>query len=199
MSKVRELPKDPRAICLDVARLIEREPIEPHIDPWPQVEGEPVEYQPAHLVERIADELIRRLDRFEELREATFVFLYRNVKKWESKGRTVFADIKATSGLIRYLAGSADFILRVNWKAWLLMNPWQRVRLVYHELRHGTIDYESGKYGTVGHDVEVFFDELEIFGTETFREWKALAESVSKGREVNVQYHLPLEVAAAQS
>lgn len=51
---------------------------------------------------------------------------------------------------------------------------------------------------TVGHDAEVFFEELEIFGTETFRHWKALEASVSRGKQVHVQYHLPLE-AAAQS
>lgn len=153
-------------------------------DPWPREEGEPVEYVRTHLAEKIGNELIRKIARLGHLRIFVIHYLFRNKESWESAGRSVLGQMKRPSGLLKEYA-STDFIVLLNWQAWQNMTPMQRVALVYHELRHGNVE---GKLE--GHDFEGFFDELALFGTDTYRDWNLLAKAVDKGEEVRHQFSL---------
>jgi hypothetical protein len=95
--------------------------------------------------------------------------------------------MKRPAGLLKEYA-SADYIVLLNWLLWRALNPMQRVALVYHELRHGDVE---GKVRA--HDFEGFFDELKLFGTDTYRDWQELAEAADQGERVQHQFSLELE------
>ena len=182
--------EDPRGVCLELADRIEAGDLEesPETDPWPMGrDDKPVEHLRARMAQEIGEELVRRLARFAHLRAYDLDYVYRNKDRWESKGRTVFGKLQKSTGLLRHYART-DFVVLVNWHAWEMMTPWQKVALVYHELRHADLE---GK--TQGHDFEGFFDELELFGTGTYEDWNHLASAASAGAAVDVQYHLSFE------
>lgn len=159
---------------------------DPNTKPWPVEDGEPVEYVRSTVASDIAAGLMEGIARLGALRQFSIHYLFRNKETWESQGRDVLGQMKRPSGLLKEYA-SADYIVLLNWQAWQNMTPMQRVALVYHELRHGTPD---GKVR--GHDFEGFFDELALFGTDTYRDWNLLAKAVDKGEEVRHQYSLDL-------
>lgn len=72
-------------------------------------------------------------------------------------------QMKKLTGLLREYA-PFDWIAFFSWTTWCEMSSWQKVALVYHELRHGLS----------AHDFEGYFDELEIFGAETYKIWGRL-------------------------
>lgn len=175
--------EDPRRVVEDLCE-IAQEP-DPGTDPWPYEGEDPVEFLPADNAQAIGEALIRRLRRFDHLHAYRIHYLFRN-KKWESKGKTVHGKMQRPTGLLKNYA-EADFIVLLNWESWQACNPMQRVALVYHELRHGDAE---GK--TQGHDFEGFFDELELFGTGTYRDWNRLASAADNGTGVRHQYTLSL-------
>jgi len=177
--------RDPLEVCKELCDVATRR--DPIADPWPQTaDGEPEEYVKALVVQEIGEALMADIIRLSHLRRFTVHYLYRNKETWESKGRTVYGRMQRPSGLLRSYS-EADFIVLINWPIWQAMTPMQRVALVYHELRHGDLE---GKVR--GHDFEGFFDELSLFGTDTYRDWNMLAKAVSKGAEVQHQYSLDL-------
>lgn len=178
---------DPLTICERLCVVAER--MDPNTKPWPKDdEGELVEYVHAKVAEEVAGGLIRDIARLGHLRRFRIHYLYRNKETWESKGRTVFGQMKRPAGLLKSYA-EADFIVLLNWQVWQGMTPMQRVALVYHELRHG-----DGEGKVRGHDFEGFFDELALFGTDTYRDWNMLAKAVTKGGDVKHQYSLNLSL-----
>lgn len=184
--------EDPREICRDAARAIaDGEWEEQGVDPWPVgPDGEAEEWIEAHLAQKIGERLIGRIVRFEFLTGYSVAYRYRHKESWESKGRIVYGRLQKTSGLLRHFS-DVEFVVQINWLVWSAMTPWQKVALIYHELRHAA--EEDGKPATNGHHFEGFFDELEVFGTETYREWQALEAAAGRGRDV--QYHLEFEAA----
>lgn len=181
--------EDPREVCLRIAAEITDGELEegPEVDPWPQDrDGNHVEYVPARLAAAIGLRLIRGINRLGHVLLYDVDYVYRRKDRWESKGRTVFGQLQRPTGLLHHYS-QRNYVVLLNWQAWTAFSPWQQVALVYHELRHSEID---GK--TRGHDFEGFFDEIELFGTGTYREWHRLAEAAGSGARVEVQYHLPL-------
>lgn len=180
--------EDPREVVHELCEYATRE--DPPTDPWPvDGEGEPQEFVRSEVAEAIGEELIARLVRLAGLRDFTVHYLFRNKETWEKQGKTVFGEMKKTSGLFKEYA-KADFVVLLNRNVWQRLNPMQRVALVYHELRHG--GSEDGKPKARPHDFEGFFDELEIFGTATYEDWNKLAQSTSEGRKVTHQFSLGL-------
>lgn len=179
--------EDPLKVCEALCEIAEK--VDPNTEPWPRDgEGEEVEYVSSGVGQEIGDGLIAGIARLAHLRAHEIHYVYRNKETWESKGRTVYGQMKRVTGLLRHYA-EADFIVLLNWPIWRAMTPMQRVALVYHELRHGDSD---GKVR--GHDFEGFFDELSLFGTQTYRDWHALAQAVGRGEDVRHQYSLDLSV-----
>lgn len=179
---------DPRAICADLAARIEAGEIgdDDLIEAWPGGE----EFAVAAAARMIGDAVIRHIHRLYPCRGYRIGYLFRDKKSWESKGRTVFGKCTKPSGPLQFFS-RFDYLVIINWRIWQGLNPWQRVALVYHELRHIDVD-EQGKPTTQGHEWEGFFDELELFGAATYREWQALAHSVDNAARVSTQYDLPL-------
>lgn len=175
---------DPLKVATELCEVAER--VDENTDPWPQEDGEPVEYVRSTVAEEIGRGLMQGIARLGHLRIFVIHYLFRNKETWESAGKAVLGQMKRPSGLLKEYA-SADFIVLLNWQAWRNMTPMQRVALVYHELRHGEGD---GKL--CGHDFEGFFDELALFGTDTYRDWNLLAKAVDKGGDIRHQYSLDL-------
>lgn len=151
---------------------------------WPLDEED--EYAEAALVGRIGSFLLRGCSKL-KLSPKHVVWLWRNREKWTSKGRTVRGAALTLNTRARFLTDGKKAVIEVNFQHWKTLNPQQRVLVVYHELR--CLDAE-GK--TVAPDFEGFNDELEIFGTRTFREMVALETAVQRGAERELQYSLSL-------
>lgn len=161
---------------------------DPATDPWPERGGEPEEFVLSELGRRIGDGMIEGVYRLAPLAQFRIDYLFRRKDNWKDKGRNVLGQMKRPSGLLK-MYSRADYVLLLDYRAWLAMTPMQRVALVYHELRHGDAE---GKIR--GHDFEGFFDELKLFGTDTYRDWQALADAVDNGERVQHQYSLGLEL-----
>lgn len=175
-----------RAILSEMANLAKGDD-DPGTDPWPvDGEGEAAEYVHAERAEEIGAGLVREMNRIGHLARYRIHYLFRRKESWTSKGKIVHGEMKRPTGLLKNYA-EADFIMLLNWNSWLSFNAMQRVALIYHELRHGDPD---GKLNP--HDFEGFFDELQLFGTGTYRDWNSLARAAEKGAEVRHQYTLSL-------
>ncbi len=179
--------EDPLKVCERLCEVAER--VDPNTEPWPtDGDGDPIEYVKASVAAEIGQALTEDIVRLSHLRIFDIHYLFRHKETWESKGRTVYGQMKRPAGLLKSYAG-CDFIVLLNWPVWQAMTPMQRVALVYHELRHGDVE---GKVR--GHDFEGFFDELALFGTDTYRDWNHLAKAVGQGADVRHQYSLDLSV-----
>ncbi len=161
---------------------------DPGTEPWPHEDGEPVEFVRSEVAEKIGLALIEGIFRLAPMAQFRIHYLFRNMDNWKKAGRTVLGEMKRPAGLLKEYA-AADYIVVLNWPVWVVMNPMQRVALVYHELRHGDVE---GKVRA--HDFEGFFDELKLFGTDTYRDWQSLAEAAGRGESVHHQFSLELEL-----
>lgn len=186
MGKVHLLSTTPHQVCLQIAEAIDGRPPEDIVFSWP--EGN--EYMPAGLATEIAQELIGRVDRFADLADHEVIVLYRNKSTWKQDGET-----QVPTGLLQYFS-AASFVIVINWHAWMAANPWQRVAEVYHRVRECEVQVTDSGLKTVKADPDVFFDELAVFGVDTFVAWRRLAQGAGRAEDVRVQYHPPLEEAA---
>lgn len=130
-------------------------------------------------IERIALALIEHRERFAFLvgnQAPTLLFRWKR-SGGEAGGRITLGTCKKTSGLLAYETG-ADFVI------WLAadhcrdygLTNWQVEALVFHELCHITRDLKTGKWGTIGHDAELFVAELHEYGAWT-SELRAVARA----------------------
>jgi hypothetical protein len=57
-----------------------------------------------------------------------------------------------------------DYVMRLDKKAWDLMEKPDRVRLIRHELRHSNVDIDSetNPYKLRGHTIEDFYSEIRL-------------------------------------
>lgn len=177
-----DLDVDPTAVCLEIARRLEDEGDEDlEVDGWSG--GDPFMY--AGTPEWIGQELIRRLPIFEPLRDKEIDYLYRE-NDWSVRGALAMGQMKNVTGLLRRYSGK-DFVAMFSFATWKNLSSWQKVALVYHELRHASGD---GKLNA--HQFEGFFDELEVFGVQTFRDWERLREVMAKAGRKAEQLELGL-------
>ncbi|MBF0564732.1 MAG: hypothetical protein HQK89_05770 [Nitrospirae bacterium] len=125
--------------------------------------------------EDVSDETLKfvegvRSEYFPELSGLKVNVLY-DTKKRLSNGRLVLGNIKKTDDLIRHhtrsefgLEDGYDFILFLDKLIFNHIDDNDKVRLIRHQFRHILYDPENPKdpYKVVGHDVEDFFEELEL-------------------------------------
>jgi hypothetical protein len=164
------------------------------IDPPSESEfdGAEVDYLPAPEIEAIADRLRAEKPHFEEIRGFSVAFWWKR-KGGQSGGKCVLGKCARTPALARALKPS-------TWTIWLAadhcrefgLTDRQFEALVFHELRHCTLaetevkDKITGEVETeyrpavVGHDLEMFFDELTEYGlwTSELRRAKTAFEQV---------------------
>ncbi len=178
--------EDPHVLLADLCVVAQEE--DPGAEPWPKGDDdEPAEFVKSEVAQKIGVALIEGIYRLAPLARFRIHYIFRNVDNWKKAGATVLGEMKRPAGLLKEYA-SADYIVVLNWLVWCAMTPMQRVALVYHELRHGDVE---GKVRA--HDFEGFFDELKLFGTDTYRDWQRLADAADTGARVHHQFSLDLE------
>ncbi len=75
-------------------------------DPWPvDGDGEPQEFVPSAVAQKLGDALVNGIDRFYHLRLYRIHYVLRN-RKWESNGKVVLGQMKRPSGLLKNYASS---------------------------------------------------------------------------------------------
>jgi hypothetical protein len=184
-----DLDVDPTAICIEIAQRLEEEGDEDlAIDGWSG--DDPFEY--AFTPQRIGEELIRRLPIFADLRGKEIDYLYRE-KDWKVRGAVAMGQMKNVTGLLRRYSGK-DFVAMFSFATWKQLSSWQKVALVYHELRHASADGALRP-----HQFEGFFDELEVFGVRTFKDWERLRTAVANGGQKSAQLELGLAGVAPEA
>lgn len=107
---------------------------------------------------------------FSDVQDARFKLVYRNKKKGNKKFIT-FAEICATSEMIRYLTSKEiedgyDYIVIIDKNIYEAIDEKDKIRILRHELRHCdvSVNEKTGTitYGTRKHTVEDFYEDMEI-------------------------------------
>lgn len=89
------------------------------------------------------------------LNGARIGYLFR--KKLSGRDRITLAKASIVSAKLEFFS-DLDFIVELNWDAWMHLEPHQRVALVDHELCHFGVDRtgETTKHVLISHDLEEF-------------------------------------------
>jgi len=142
---------------------------------WPEDE----KILPAEQPAEIGRVLVHALHH--HLADARVVYLFIEDKR--DKDRVKLGHAAKASAKLRFLA-SADYIIELNWKAWLNLSPEQRIAIVDHELCHCGGKDAKGNWTERGHDVEEFGsivgrwglwkDDLKQFGHVVARQLRML-------------------------
>lgn len=112
---------------------------------------ETVAFAPAYQPEAIGKVLIGELH--SHLANAKIRWIFR-----QNMGRgevTKLATMRKMGAKMRFLS-EIDFVCDVNWSAYRLLSPEQKIALVDHELMHAGRDMERQAFVMVPHDVEEF-------------------------------------------
>lgn len=112
----------------------------------------------------LADDLIGRWPELGHLTDYEIRVLWK-AEGGGSKGRVLFGKCTKPSGLSRYFA-------LCDWVIWLAADNCRGARfddgqveaLLYHELKHCVLVGKDSKPGVVGHEFEVFGDEIRRYG-----------------------------------
>lgn len=112
----------------------------------------------------LAEDLVGRWPELGHLRDYDIRVLWK-AEGGGSKGRVLYGKCTKPSGMTRYFA-------LCDWVIWLAADNCREARfddrqveaLVYHELKHCVLVGKESKPGVVGHDYEVFGDELRRYG-----------------------------------
>jgi len=75
----------------------------------------------------------------------------------------ILGQIKAENELQKILHGY-DAIVLIGYDTWVNLDDDGKFRLVMHELEHLVRDINTGRIGTISHDVEEFSSVIRIFG-----------------------------------
>ena len=106
-------------------------------------------------------------DRFAGLKAAKIkVLLDAKPKIDKLRGAMIFASIKLTNEVERYLSKSMDlngldYLIFINALCWEMASEKDKKRVLSHELRHTFID-EEGNYKLIRHDIEDFYVEIKL-------------------------------------
>lgn len=109
----------------------------------------------ADQADRIGSALILA-DVHKHLNNTRIGYLFR--KKMTGRGdRIRLAHASLVGGKLQYFS-ELDFLVEINWEAWMHIEPHQRVALMDHELCHFGVDRtgEDVKHLILHHDVEEF-------------------------------------------
>lgn len=123
-------------------------------------------YEAPQEVYELVESIIH--ERFGSLRAANFKLLMDSKPRIEKlNDRIVFASIKTTNEVERFLSqtghaiSGVDYFIFISDLVWELADDANKKRIVSHELRHCFID-DKGNYRTIKHDIEDFYDEIEL-------------------------------------
>lgn len=126
--------------------------------------GHEWDFMAAPDLEAIAEALIEQFDiPLSEARDWKITYLWRKAGTMVN-GKARLAATSRASGAAGYFAGT-DFLViaSADYLRGYRMQLGQMKALVFHELKHITTSETYGP-ALVGHDAEVFYDELEFFG-----------------------------------
>jgi len=107
---------------------------------------------------------------FPELQGCRIKIIF-DLKKRMSGGRLILGSISKPNEMMRFFTipetGSQegyDYIIRLDKRAWNLMEEADHPRLIRHELRHTNVDLDSDSnpYKTRGHTIEDFYSEIRL-------------------------------------
>jgi predicted metallopeptidase len=111
-----------------------------------------------------------RKEYFGELASANIKVLY-DTKKRTSGGKIVLGRMQKTNDLLRHLTvddandtEGYDYIMYLCKAAFDNVDDEDKVRLIRHELQHCDVDMDanSNPYKLRGHELEDFYDEIEL-------------------------------------
>jgi len=107
-------------------------------------------------------------ERFPNLRTANVkIFMDTKLQKDRLTGKIKFSYIKLTNEVEKLLTidghhlYGVDYFMFINDLVWELAGDKDKKRLISHELRHCFVD-DKGNYRLVKHDIEDFYDEIEL-------------------------------------
>lgn len=95
--------------------------------------------------------------------------------------KVVLGECKRVTGRESFYTGF-EWVVIVYADACMFLTNEQLEALVYHELRHITYDTDKEQYKPIGHDAELFFDEMEHYGL-----WR---QSLVQARDAFVQLRI---------
>lgn len=129
-------------------------------------------------MDRYEDPLPEVLDLVDHVQREWFPYLVNakikvlfDTKKRSSKGHFVLGRIQRCSTVLRHLtrdearsADGFDYILYLDKAVFDAVDQSDRIRIIRHELRHCFYDLDSktNPYQLVGHDIEDFYDEMDL-------------------------------------
>lgn len=142
------------------------------------------DYLLAEEIQELADEVIAK--HFKGYLDDGILQVYYAWKKngGSNSGRLKLGECQKISGLARHFAGQRDFAISLSADHinQLNLDDRQIEALVFHELCHIEV-IDEGVYRLVGHDVELFYRELQNYGA-----WKLDLEGlVEVVREIENQ------------
>lgn len=132
------------------------------------IEGD---YLEGKVLARIGEAIIDRYPRFDQLIETDFGevrirYLWVKGEK-RSGGHIVLGWCQKANGMTKWFTG-VDYVIGIQAEALQLFNftNLQLEALIFHELCHIRVEIKKGelKYGSVGHDQEIFHDEVRYYG-----------------------------------
>jgi hypothetical protein len=111
-----------------------------------------------------------RKEYFRELASANIKILY-DTKKRNSGGKMVLGRMQKTNDLLRHLTvedsndtEGYDYIMYLDKAVFENVEDEDKVRLIRHEFQHCEVDMDanSNPYKLRGHELEDFYDEIEL-------------------------------------
>jgi len=124
---------------------------------WP---SEDTKFIIAEEVEEIAKQLISKFR--DDLKNINIGYVFK--KKATKSGEFItMGEARSQNDLQKVLHG-IDAIIVIGFDTWLALEPDQKFRLVFHELEHIGINFETGKVGLNSHLVEEFPNVVKYFG-----------------------------------
>lgn len=129
---------------------------------------EQADYLPAPQLAALAQELIDRHPSLHHIEGFKVVYLWKR-KGGEKNGKATLGTCQKLSGLAKFLSGgaqvdeTADFVISLSADHLALMSEESITPALHHEMLHVGHD-DDGKPVLWAHDVEMFTDEVNIYG-----------------------------------
>lgn len=131
-------------------------------------DGEPCDYLYRDDLSALKDDLVARYNEFFHLNGLEVLVLWK-ATGGKSGGSKVLGKCQKLSGVSRYLSGrttgeTVDFIVWLAADHLMSWNEYGIEAVLYHELAHIGIDFETGKPVIRAHEFAGFLKELERYG-----------------------------------
>ena len=130
----------------------------PALSNWP--EDGATKFIVGEELKEIGDQLIDRYR--DDLRNHNIAYVFKK-KAPKSDTNVTLGQVKTEGDLQKVLHGY-DATIIIGHDTWITLEEDAKLRLIYHELEHLMIDFESGKIKTIPHHVEEFPSVMRVFG-----------------------------------